>query len=66
MKDALKGISDMSLREKAVMAPLIAMTLILGIYPSVVLDRIGPSVAALVENYHAAIPVDQVAEAESH
>ena len=66
VKDALKGISDMSLREKAVMAPLVAMTLLLGVYPSVVTDRIGPSVAALVENYHAAIPVDQVAEAESH
>jgi NADH-quinone oxidoreductase subunit M len=66
VKDALKGITDMSLREKAVMAPLIAMTLLLGVYPALVLDRIGPSVAALVETYHAAIPVDQVAEAESH
>ena len=37
----------MSLREKAVMAPLIAMTLLLGIYPAVVTDRIGPSVAEL-------------------
>ncbi len=58
VKDSLKGIKDMSLREKAVMAPLIAMTLLLGIYPSVVTDRIGPSVAQLVANYHAALPAD--------
>ena len=58
VKDSLKGIKDMSLREKAVMAPLIAMTLLLGIYPAVVTDRIGPSVAQLVANYHAALPAD--------
>ncbi|MCY1125919.1 NADH-quinone oxidoreductase subunit M [Frigidibacter sp. RF13] len=67
VKDALKGITDMSLREKAVMAPLVAMTLLLGIYPSVVTDRIGPSVAALVETYHAAIPAaDTATETASH
>ncbi len=68
-KDTLKAITDMSPREKLVMAPLVAMTLLLGIYPSVVTDRIGPSVAALVEQYHAAMPADLVAdaaEAESH
>ncbi len=58
VKEALKSISDMSLREKAVMAPLVAMTLLLGIYPSLVTDRIGPSVAQLVENYQAARPAD--------
>ncbi len=58
VKDSLRGIKDMSLREKAVMAPLIAMTLLLGIYPAVVTDRIGPSVAQLVANYHAALPAD--------
>ncbi|WP_284165646.1 NADH-quinone oxidoreductase subunit M [Frigidibacter sp. SD6-1] len=67
VKDALKGITDMSLREKAVMAPLVAMTLLLGIYPSVVTDRIGPSVAALVETYQAAIPAaDTATETASH
>ncbi|MEZ5888161.1 MAG: NADH-quinone oxidoreductase subunit M [Paracoccaceae bacterium] len=67
VKEALKGITDMSLREKAVMAPLVAMTLVLGIYPSVVTDRIGPSVAALVETYQAAIPAaDTATELASH
>jgi NADH-quinone oxidoreductase subunit M len=56
VKDSLKGIADMTAREKLVMAPLVAMTLILGVYPSVVTDRIGPSVANLIETYHAALP----------
>jgi NADH-quinone oxidoreductase subunit M len=56
VKDSLKGIADMTAREKLVMAPLVAMTLILGVYPSVVTDRIGPSVAKLIETYHAALP----------
>jgi len=57
VKDTLRTISDMSLREKAVMAPLVAMTLLLGVYPSVVTDRIGPTVAHLLETYHAAVPM---------
>ena len=66
IKDSLRGIADMTLREKAVMAPLVAMTLLLGIYPSLVTDIIGPSVANLVLNYHAAVPADVVAEVASH
>jgi NADH-quinone oxidoreductase subunit M len=66
IKDSLKGIADMSMREKAVMAPLVAMTLLLGIYPSLVTDIIGPSVANLVSNYHAALPADLGAVVASH
>jgi len=58
IKEALKSITDMDRREKAIFAPLIAMTLILGIYPSLVTDIIGPSVSALVTDYHAALPAD--------
>ena len=46
----------MDTREKAIFAPLVAMTLLLGVYPSLVTDIIGPSVAALLDQYHAAIP----------
>jgi len=56
IKEALRSITDMTGREKAIFAPLIAMTLLLGIYPSLVLDIIGPSVTALVSDYHAALP----------
>ena len=58
IKEALKTITDMDRREKAIFAPLIAATLILGVYPSLVTDIIGPSVSALVTDYHAALPAD--------
>ena len=32
------------------------MTLLLGVYPSLVTDIIGPSVAALVSDHQAALP----------
>jgi NADH-quinone oxidoreductase subunit M len=55
IKESLKSIRDMDRREKALFAPLVAATLILGIYPALVLDVIGPSVAALVQNYEIAL-----------
>ena len=61
IKEALKSITDMSLRERAIFAPLIAMTLLLGVYPSLVTDRIGPSVTALLTQYHAAVPAEPAA-----
>jgi NADH-quinone oxidoreductase subunit M len=57
VKEALKTITDMTAREKAIFAPLIVMTLVLGIYPSLVTDIIGPSVTALITDYHDALPV---------
>jgi len=61
VKEALRSITDMSRRERAIFAPLIAMTLILGVYPSLVTDIIGPSVTALITEYHAALPADPAA-----
>ncbi len=55
IKESLKSITDMNWREKAIFTPLIAATLIFGVYPAPILDRIGPSVAALVEHYDTAI-----------
>jgi NADH-quinone oxidoreductase subunit M len=57
IKESLRSITDMTAREKAIFAPLIAMTLLLGIYPSLVTDITGPSVANLVAEYQAALPV---------
>jgi NADH-quinone oxidoreductase subunit M len=52
----LKTIQDMSRRERAIFAPLVVMTILLGVYPALVTDIIGPSVAVLVSDYHASIP----------
>ncbi len=56
IKEALKTITDMGTRERAIFAPLVVMTLLLGIYPSLVTDIIGPSVGALITDYQASIP----------
>jgi NADH-quinone oxidoreductase subunit M len=55
IKESLKSITDMSGREKLIFAPLVAMTLLLGVYPSLVTDITGPSVRALVSNYQTAV-----------
>ena len=55
IKESLKTISDMTSREKMIFAPLVAMTLILGVYPSLVTDIIGPSVENLISNYDTAL-----------
>ncbi|KAA0914758.1 NADH-quinone oxidoreductase subunit M [Aquicoccus porphyridii] len=55
IKESLKTIKDMTTREKAIFAPLVAMTLLLGVYPALVTDIIGPSVGALIGNYETAL-----------
>src|SRR6056297_3191513 len=55
IKESLKSITDMDRREKAIFAPLVVMTLLLGVYPSLITDVIGPSVEALVANYDTAL-----------
>ena len=44
------GFPEMTWRERAVMAPLVVFIVALGVYPKPVLDRIEPSVDALVEH----------------
>ncbi len=55
IKESLKTITDMNLREKLIFAPLVVMTIWLGVYPAPILDRIGPSVTALVQHYDTAV-----------
>ncbi|MDM7255790.1 MAG: NADH-quinone oxidoreductase subunit M [Paracoccus sp. (in: a-proteobacteria)] len=65
IKESLKSITDMTAREKWIFVPLIAMTLILGVYPRFVTDITGPSVEALLTNYHQAVPAAEAAVAPS-
>ena len=55
IEEALKTIEDMTAREKWIMAPLVIMTLLLGVYPSLAIDVVSPSVENLLHNYHAAL-----------
>ncbi|HBG98525.1 MAG TPA: NADH-quinone oxidoreductase subunit M, partial [Rhodobacteraceae bacterium] len=55
IKESLKTIDDLSWRERAIFAPLVAAVLILGVYPVAVLDIIGPSVDALLAGYEQSL-----------
>jgi NADH-quinone oxidoreductase subunit M len=61
IKESLRTITDMGTRERVIFAPLVFMTLLLGIYPALVLDITGPSVAALVVNYETAVAAFEAA-----
>ena len=47
-------IADLNRREIAVMVPLIAMMLLMGLYPRPLLNRMEPSVAILLNRVHMA------------
>jgi NADH-quinone oxidoreductase subunit M len=55
VKPALKSIQDLSYREIGIMAPLIVLTILLGIYPAPVLDVTAVSVKKLVSAYEASV-----------
>ncbi|MGY3439562.1 MULTISPECIES: NADH-quinone oxidoreductase subunit M [unclassified Marinovum] len=55
IKESLRTITDMTRRERAIFAPLVVMTILLGVYPALILDIIGPSVESLVSNYQTAL-----------
>ena len=65
IKESLKSITDMTVRERAIFAPLVVMTILLGVYPSLVIDITGPAVAALLSDHQTALldaaPAVQVA-----
>ncbi len=55
VKPALKNIQDLSYREIGIMAPLIVLTILLGIYPAPVLDVAAVSVKKFVSAYEASV-----------
>ena len=55
IKESLKTIQDMGRREKLIFAPLVAAMIILGVYPALILDIIGPSVQALIDHTQTAL-----------
>jgi NADH-quinone oxidoreductase subunit M len=60
-RDDLKALLDLSPREYAVFAPLIALTLWMGIYPQPFLSFFEASVAALVARHEAALNLSRLA-----
>jgi len=57
-KPSLAAIRDLGWREMVVLAPLVILTIIFGVYPKPVLDISAASVTQLMDNYqHALAPV---------
>ena len=54
-KENLKAMLDLSVREKVILYPLIALTIFFGVYPAPVFDVTAASVDALLSDYSAAI-----------
>ncbi|MDF1599879.1 NADH-quinone oxidoreductase subunit M [Mesorhizobium sp. YIM 152430] len=59
-KESLKGMLDLSGREKAIIYPLVALVILFGVYPAPIFDVTAASVDALVNNVNLSI---QAAEA---
>jgi NADH-quinone oxidoreductase subunit M len=54
-KPSLAAIADLELREIAIFVPLVALTILLGVYPKPVLDVSAASVSALIDGYQQAL-----------
>ncbi len=54
-KPSLRGLQDLSLREIAVLAPLVLLTILYGFYPAPILDVTAASVKNLVSHYEVSV-----------
>ena len=62
VNEKLEDIADMTKREWIILTPLAVLTILLGVYPSLITDITGASVENLIANFNAA--TSQVALAE--
>ncbi|MFZ2065157.1 MAG: NADH-quinone oxidoreductase subunit M [Xanthobacteraceae bacterium] len=54
-KPNLQWIKDLGWREMVILAPLVVLTILIGVYPKPVLDFSAVSVSQLIDNYHHAL-----------
>ncbi len=54
-KESLKSIADMNRREIAILAPLVVLTILFGIYPAPIMDVTAASVDNLIANYKTSL-----------
>jgi NADH-quinone oxidoreductase subunit M len=62
-KESLKSMLDLSMREKAILYPLIIFTILFGVYPAPVFDVTATSVQALINNITVSLDAAQSAAA---
>ncbi len=60
VRAGVEGMKDLKVRELAVVAPLIALLLFLGVYPKPVTDIVNPAVKATLSDVHRTDPVPQI------
>ena len=58
VKPALQTIEDLTAREVAILAPLVVITILMGVYPKPVFDVTTPSVAKLIHDSQASLAMD--------
>ena len=61
-KPSLFNIKDVGWREMVILAPLVILTIVFGVYPKPVLDMSATSVTQLIDNFHHAVSSVQSAE----
>ena len=59
VKPSLAAIKDLSLREAAILVPLVVATVVMGVYPKFIFDITGTSVAHLIQQHKTAVAFDQ-------
>ncbi|GAA1013689.1 NADH-quinone oxidoreductase subunit M [Acrocarpospora pleiomorpha] len=60
--ESVRGMSDLNIRERLVVGPLIALIIVLGFFPKPLLDVINPSVKETIHNVSVADPASAVAK----
>ncbi len=60
-KDTLKTITDLTMREKVILVPLVALVILFGFWPMPILDVTAASVENLIGNYNNALAAMKVA-----
>ncbi|MCT7375792.1 NADH-quinone oxidoreductase subunit M [Chelativorans salis] len=58
-KESLKGLADLSLREKTILYPLVALVIFFGVYPAPLLDVTATSVEALLNQVSVSFDMAQ-------
>ncbi len=58
VKPALQTIQDLTMREVVILAPLVVITILMGVYPKPIFDVTSASVANLIAQHRAAVAYD--------
>jgi NADH-quinone oxidoreductase subunit M len=66
VKPSLAAITDLDYREIITLGPLVALTILFGVYPKPVLEMSAASVTQLLENYERALGVAKAAALLAH